>query len=478
MLDRGCAALRTEVHALREAVLGGAATRLAKWHGWIERDAYRPSAGNLAQYLALRQHDIRPLQRALMQCGLSSLERAQSRVMPELDALCAVLDALTSDDMVTPVPIERFFAGQARIAARAEALFGPMPRGSKQLMVTLPTEAADGPAFCEQLARAGAGAVRINCADDGPAAWRAMIEHTHAAGGITGRRMKVLMDLPGPRIRTGAMSDTKGLRRIHQGDALALALPGRLHDVPRGVAGIECSLAAPIHALCARQRVFIDDGKLACRVAQRAPWGVLLTVERAPPQKGYKLKPDKRLNFPDCALDIPALTAPDRDALRFALDHADGVVFPFVQRVGDVEDLQEFIAAKRPGRAQSFGLVLKIETERALRNLPDMLVRAAGRQPTAVMIARGDLSVEIGFARLAEIQEEILSLCDAAQVPAIWASAVLESFLKTGLPTRGEMSDAAMGARAQCVLLNTGPYLLDAMAELTRLFDRMPDHLD
>ena len=106
-----------------------------------------------------------------------------------------------------------------------------------------------------------------------------------------------------------------------------------------------------------------------------------------------------------------------------------------------------------------------------------MLVRAAGHQPTAVMIARGDLAVEIGFARLAEMQEEILWLCEAAQVPVIWATQVLESYLKTGVPSRGEMTDAAMAARAECVMLNKGPYLFEALAELDQLLDRMSQHM-
>jgi len=121
--------------------------------------------------------------------------------------------------------------------------------------------------------------------------------------------------------------------------------------------------------------------------------------------------------------------------------------------------------------------VLKIETKRAVRNLPDLLVRAAGRQPTAIMIARGDLAVELGFVRLAEMQEEILWLCEAAQVPVIWATQVLESFLKTGVASRGEMTDAAMAARAECVMLNKGPFLFEGISELDRLIGRMSAHI-
>jgi pyruvate kinase len=112
----------------------------------------------------------------------------------------------------------------------------------------------------------------------------------------------------------------------------------------------------------------------------------------------------------------------------------------------------------------------------AVRNLPQLLVRAAGRQPVALMIARGDLAVEIGFERLAEMQEEILWLAEAAHVPVIWATQVLESLVKLGLPSRGEMTDAALAARAECVMLNKGPFVTDAVRALDRLLTRMTEH--
>ncbi|MDF2643381.1 MAG: pyk, partial [Pseudomonas sp.] len=89
---------------------------------------------------------------------------------------------------------------------------------------------------------------------------------------------------------------------------------------------------------------------------------------------------------------------------------------------------------------------------------------------------RGDLAVETGFERTAELQEEMLSLCEAAHVPVIWATQVLESLAKTGLATRAEMTDAAMGVRAECVMLNKGPHILKAIGTLHDVLKRMQDH--
>ena len=147
--------------------------------------------------------------------------------------------------------------------------------------------------------------------------------------------------------------------------------------------------------------------------------------------------------------------------------------FSFVQSAADVAMLQAALADHRPDDWRRIGLILKIETARAVSNLPDILARATACQPTAIMIARGDLAVEIGFARTAEMQEEILWLGEAADTPVIWATQVLEHLVTRGAPSRGEMTDAAMAARAECVMLNKGPYLFEAIDQLKALLKRM-----
>ena len=103
-------------------------------------------------------------------------------------------------------------------------------------------------------------------------------------------------------------------------------------------------------------------------------------------------------------------------------------------------------------------------------------MRAAGKQPFGVMIARGDLAVEIGYQRLAEMQEEILWLCQAAHVPVIWATQVLENLVKKRIPSRAEITDAAMAERAECVMLNKGAYIAEAVTILDNVLTRMEAH--
>jgi pyruvate kinase len=186
-----------------------------------------------------------------------------------------------------------------------------------------------------------------------------------------------------------------------------------------------------------------------------------------------KLRAEKGINLPDTKLNISALTPKDRQDLEFAARCGDLVCLSFVRRPEDVAELIQEL--DRLG-ATNTGIILKIENRAAVEALPQILLTAMRRPVIAVMVARGDLGVEIGFERMAEIQEEILWLCEAAHVPVIWATQVLESLVKRGLPSRAEVTDAAMSGRAECVMLNKGPHILLALDFLCDVLARMEGH--
>jgi pyruvate kinase len=475
----GPARLLAEIDALVAQVTADAAAQGEAWVAWGVRPEFAPSAENLAAYLALRHHDLRPLQRSLMAMGLSSLGRLESRVLMTLAAVRTALSAMTGHAEALQADEAVFFAGEARLRGRAAHLFGARGAGRQTaLLVTCPSEAAADPAFMRTLAERRVDAIRINCAHDDAGAWGRMIDHARAAEAATGHRMRVFMDLAGPKIRTGAVMMGEGVKRVRPDERIAVVAPGALPGTlaPGLAAAVECTLPDVFGAVLPGHRVFIDDGKIGA-VVEAAEAGAFVARVTRCDGDGAKLKPEKGINFPDSLLDVPALTPKDAADLAFVAAHADAVEFSFVQSTDDVVRLQEALAAARPDGWQEIALVLKIETARAVRNLPGIVVRAGARQPVAIMIARGDLAIEIGFARLAEMQEEILWVGEAAQVPVIWATQVLEHFVKKGMPNRAELTDAAMGVRAECVMLNKGPFLLEALDALDGLLGRMGDHV-
>lgn len=601
--------LRDEVARLREAVLAIQRELLASWRPWMRQPATVDDLGNLAAYIGLRRWDLRGLQSRLAELGLSSLGRCEGRVLPTLDAVVAALDAMLGrapePDALSAVTAA-IRKGETRLARHARRLLGKAPshRGTR-IMVTLPVSAAQDEDFVRALLLRGMDLARINCAHDDPDTWHRMVDNVRTASEVSGRPCRILMDLAGPKLRTGAMVlqtpglrvkpqrdpagqcrepgpavfDASGapggngmregpglarhpriavppdwLRRLQPGDAVSVrdargrrrrfsvtersgelqvlastvepvwlvpglaltheprsgrgsghghrtevgpieALPEslvvRIGDVfvlsrdtepgqpaavderPDAYAGhIPCAQPEVLDSLRPGERVFVDDGRIGARVERIDGWGAWLRVERAAPG-GDRIRPEKGLNFPDSDLNLPALTAKDVEDLDFVAVHADLVGYSFVQTGADMDRL---LAELRKRDRAMPGVIAKIETRKAVANLPEIMVRGAGRVPFGVMIARGDLAVEIGWERMAEIQEEILWLAEAARVPVIWATQVLEQLIKQRLPSRAEMTDAAMSERAECVMLNKGPYVLDAVAALDDVAARMRAH--
>jgi pyruvate kinase len=220
------------------------------------------------------------------------------------------------------------------------------------------------------------------------------------------------------------------------------------------------------------ETIWFDDGKIGGVIERIEESQVLVKITHAR-LSGEKLRGDKGINFPDSVLQLPALTDKDIQDLSFIARHADVVELSFANSAEDVELLCRNL--ERLGKRQP-AIVLKIETRRGFANLPAMLLAAMRMPCCGVMIARGDLAVECGFERMAEVQEEILWICEAAHVPVIWATQVLESLAKDGMPSRAEISDASMGHQAECVMLNKGPHVVTAVRMLDGILRRMQSH--
>jgi pyruvate kinase len=310
---------------------------------------------------------------------------------------------------------------------------------------------------------------RINCAHDSAVVWHAMAENVRRAAAELDRPCKVHVDLAGPKIRTAGPLSYDPARRFVVGERLLLCEVGADEDelLPQ----IACTEPAVFAALSAGAPVWINDGKIGAVVVEARRRGALLEVTHAA-ASGKKIAADKGLNFPQTSIAIDALTPKDRADLDDVVAIADVIGQSFVRTPADVEGL----LAELERREKRIPVIAKIETAQAIHNLPEIVVSGAGRVPFGVMIARGDLAVEIGYKRLAEIQEELLWLCEAAHIPVVWATQVLDQLVRKGVMSRPEITDAAMAERAECVMLNKGPYLVEAIATLGDVLSRMQGH--
>ena len=473
--------LYDDLCSLRQTVMEEGTALYEQWKPLIQRKAFKYSAWNLAFYLTLRCRDLRELQKALLPLGLSSLGRSEARAIDNLDAVVASLGRICQRPTkeLIPYPSQKtFFYGDRLLEYNTKRIFGSHDSLNRtQIMVTLPSEAAESGELILKLMQAGMDCARINCAHDSKDRWERMIKYIHKAEKETGRSCKVYMDLGGPKVRIESVLIRGAEPKLLTGDTLFLAA-GNIGEYPDDYKGnlvISCSIPEVFQTLKEGQPVLIDDGKTHCEVTEIVPQGAYLKVTYTNP-KGVKIKSQKSLNFPATDLRISPLTPKDLEDLDFVAKYADVIGYSFVRSADDIKLLQEELKQRRGKKCRKIAIVAKIETKAAVARLPELIVQAASHQPLGIMIARGDLAVEVGYRRLAELQEEILWICEAAHVPVIWATQVLENMVKTGLPSRAEITDAAMGERAECVMLNKGPYIVEAVTELSNILERMEQH--
>lgn len=299
--------------------------------------------------------------------------------------------------------------------------------------------------------------------------------------------------------RVGGVPPVVQRLRLHSGDRLILTtrqeetvLPRTAADIPR----VSCSLPQAVAALKPGDPVLFDDGVLTAEVieitevASESESGepevhldALLQVRHAKPN-GQALAAHKGINLPDTDLPLPSLTDEDAQALRFVVEFGDIAAVSFIRTPADVEyvfEVLDRIAAEHEAegrsdlaqRARDLGIVFKIETISGFTNLPEIITTALRRENTGLMIARGDLAVEVGFDRMAEVPGQILTLAQAAGIPTILGTQVLENMAKAGLPSRAEITDAAFALRAECVMLNKGPHITEAIQILNDLAHKM-----
>jgi len=313
---------------------------------------------------------------------------------------------------------------------------------------------------------------------DARGAGRELVIQSFAPGGAVAEATKTIYAQSGATLthprgagEVGRLPAVEQPLVLRPGDTLVVTrdpVPGHAGPPPQ----ISCTLSQVFADVKPGDRIWFDDGAIGGHVTSARDDRLTVEITVARPG-GSKLHADKGINLPDTQLRLAPVSAADEADLAFVAANADLVGYSFVRRPSDVIELQDRLASL--GR-RDLGVVLKIETRDGFENLPLLLLAAMRFPAVGVMIARGDLAVELGWERLAEVQEEILWICEAAHVPVVWATQVLENLAKEGHPSRAEITDAAMSERAECVMLNKGAHLVEAVQVLDDILRRMEGH--
>ena len=424
-------------------------------------ESWRLSAKNLLHYLVLRKTPIQNLQYRLHEYGLSSLASCESHTRRQIQVTLERLGQQISDPCPCSAEVGSQLIEQAQVR-----LFGPVPEGwPTSVMVTFDQAFLDNPNVIQSLLQHGMSVARINCAHDDEKIWEKMILAIRKASQETGIPCKIHLDLAGPKLRTRLLKKGKssGKTEIEINSAVWLSDHGKGFTAKDVV--ISPQESGVIASLKVGERVYFDDGLIMGRVEKITKRGARLKLERVSTKKS-QIKNEKGINFPDSDLEISSLTSFDISCLAFAVTHADTLGFSFVRKPKDIEDLRDKLAEYS---GVELPVILKIETLEAVEHLPDLLLEGMKSKDFGVMIARGDLAVEIGFERLVEIQEEISWLCEAAHVPVIWATQVLENLHKSGVASRAEITDAGRAAMAECIMINKGDHTIEVLRSLKEI---------
>ncbi|XP_050221731.1 plastidial pyruvate kinase 4, chloroplastic [Mercurialis annua] len=570
---------------------------------------YLASATNLIHYLALRCLDVEELKDDLSLIGLLNLEAINSHVLASLTAIIRVLENMKSntlnfDKNITGGIFSNKGLDQQKFAAytvqkmkniassNRELLLGRPEAGrTTHIMVTVGEESTISETLITDLMKSGTSIFRINCAHGTPSIWSEIIKRVRESSQMLEKPCRVLMDLAGPKLRTGKLkpgpaamkispkktdfgtlmspaqvwlshrevgppphlslnanlyiddqefltrievgdivrfSDARGKKRrlkiaekfhvfsgtgyvaectrtayVQSGTKLYLkgknrrSFVGEVVDVPAtepyvrlrigdlliisrdsasqehepsvstcGAHRITCSSGYLFDSVKPGEPIAFDDGKIWGTIQGTSLSEIVVSITHAG-LKGTKLGSDKSINIPESIIRFEGLTSKDLVDLEFVAAHGDMLGVSFIRDTRDIVVLHQELEKRK---LEKLGIVLKIETKSGFDRLPLLLLEAMKcANPLGVMIARGDLAVECGWEKLADMQEEIISLCGSANIPVIWATQVLESLVKSGVPTRAEITDAANGRRVSCIMMNKGKHIVEAVSTLDNI---------
>jgi pyruvate kinase len=328
-----------------------------------------------------------------------------------------------------------------------------VPRSRKVRILATLGPASNTPEMIKRLAQAGADAFRINMSHGAHADHAKLIEIIRGLEKELERPTTILVDLQGPKLRVGKFADNKV--ELRSGQSFVLDREDRLGDATR----VTLPHREIFEAVEPGTRLLIDDGKLVLRVQQADAGRIEALVE-----VGGAISNNKGLNVPDVVVPLAALTEKDRTDLAFALDqHVDWIALSFVQRPEDVAEARRLIA----GRA---ALLAKIEKPSAVDRLDGILEMA-----DAVMVARGDLGVELPPEQVPPLQKKIVEAARRMGRPVVVATQMLESMITAPTPTRAEVSDVATAVYdgADAIMLSaesaSGEWPAEAVAMMNRI---------
>ncbi len=286
--------------------------------------------------------------------------------------------------------------------------------------------ASRDPAILRSLFVSGVNVVRLNFSHGSPDEHSAVIANVRKISAELNIHVAVLQDLPGPKVRTGRLADGRTSVQLEKGEPFLLTTQEHDGDA-RGVSVSYRDLPADV---AVGKRLYLADGAITLRINSKSATTIETTVEI-----GGELRATQGINYPDGSLNVSAVSERDLEYLEFGLSQdVDYVAVSFVRSAEDINRVKSFIAE----RGKNTPVFAKIEKHEALDDIENIIAIADG-----IMVARGDLGIEMPLELVPIIQKELIARCNRASKPVITATQMLESMIVNSRPTRAEAADVA-----------------------------------
>jgi pyruvate kinase len=313
----------------------------------------------------------------------------------------------------------------ASIPAHLHAFMEQLLQKRTKIVATIGPASRD-PHVMRSLFVSGTNVIRLNFSHGTPEDHAEVIATARRIAQELDIHIAILQDLPGPKVRTGKLREGLASVRLERGNAFVLTTD----DVEGDDTRISVQYKDLPNDVAIGNRIYLQDGQITLRINGKTATEIETTVEY-----GGELRSTQGINYPDGTLNIPSVTDRDFEYLAFGLlHHVDYVAVSFVRSADDIARVKEFMSQ----RGHNIPVVAKIEKHEALEDLDNIVDAADG-----IMVARGDLGIEIPLEQVPLVQKAIIAKCNRASKPVITATQMLESMTSSSKPTRAEVADVA-----------------------------------
>lgn len=448
----------------------------------------RQSVMNMLRYITLRSHDLRKVHDNLSEQGITSLRSSESYVYRNITDALKLVFLLQGKEWIPKESIESmgYKKSKKHIALNSNELFNKKERiHSTEIMVTIPVDAMSDEDLIRDLLRSGMEIARIDLSKGLLSEWLEIIEKIKQTSREIKSPCKILADLPKKELKIEDFRiikksmELKNFINIKSGDHIILSTQTLQANACKYGNNRELITPAilPVTNVNLNEvtnvgdRIILSKGHVKGIILSKSDHEIKVLIKQT-----HKPKSKIYANSP--------ITVPDSNMAYKAFDFDPNLVESIIDKVDIIgiaglqshKDVSSFLDNSDILNLNKLGLIIHIDSNKAWLDLPMILIEALRHQKVGVMIDREQIGMDVGADRAVEVKDQILWLCESAHIPVIWSTNVLDNLIQSGISKPAEITDAAKAARTECVMLQDGPHVVEAVKLISTILLKMEQH--